>query len=181
MAYHIPFCCFTYNIFFIKYIPIMVMIVVFTFVLMFLSLMIMVFTFVVVMFSSYYRISCFIFINIMEMIAMTNDIPCFSFANNIFLIKNIAIFNFFMMFMCYWICSHCCSKCLLRIIFINKVVMISVSNDISHFIFFYNVIWIKHISIICRTNSFRSRIFLFINSICWWSSIYKMIVISMFF
>ena len=67
----------------------------------------------------------------MEMVPVSYDISCFCLTNNIFFIKNIAIFNFFMMFMCYRICSKCCSKCLLGIIFINKVVMIPVRNDHS--------------------------------------------------
>ena len=173
MTNYITFCCFTHYIFLIKYIAIMVMIMVFSFV-------IVVFAVVFMVLCSYYWISLFIFINIMEMVAMTNDIPWFCFTHYIFFIKNITIFNFFMMFMRYWICSHCCSNRFLSIIFINKVKMISVTNNISHFIFFYNIIWIKNISIICRTNC-SCRSFLFINSICWRSSIYKMVVISMFF
>ena len=90
MTYYITFCCFTNNIFFIKYIPIIVM----------------VFTFVVVMFSivfmvlcSYYWISLFIFIYKMEMVPVSYDISCFCLTNNIFFIKYIPIF--LMMFMCY--------------------------------------------------------------------------------
>ena len=104
VSHYITFCCFTNNIFFIKYIAIMV----FTFVVMFVSLMIIVLTFVVVMFAivfmvlcSYYWISLFIFINKMEMVSMTNDIPCFCFTYNIFFIKYITIFYFFMMFIHY--------------------------------------------------------------------------------
>ena len=176
MTNYITFCCFTNNIFFIKNIAIMVMIMMLTFVVVFVSVMIIVF----MVLCSYYWISFFIFINKMEMISMTNDISCFSFTYNIFFIKYIAIFYFFMMFMSYCICSHCCCYCLLSIIFINKVEVISVANNISHFIFFYNIIWIKDISIICRTNC-SCRTLLFIDSICWRSSIYKMIMISMFF
>ena len=104
----ITFCCFANNIFFIKYIAIMFMLTVLTFILIFVSVMMVVFTFVIVMFAivfmvlrTYYRISLFIFINIMEMISMSNDIPCFCFTYDIFFIKDIAIFNFFMMFMRY--------------------------------------------------------------------------------
>ena len=171
VAYYITFCCFTNNIFFIKYIAIMVMIMVFTFV-------VVMFTFVVMVLCSYYWISLFIFIYKMEMVPVSYDISCFCLTNNIFFIKYIPIF--FMMFIRYWICSQCCSNRLLRIIFINKVEVIPMANNISHFIFFYNIIWIKDISIIFRTNC-SCRSFLFINSICWRSSIYKMVVISMFF
>ena len=153
----------------------MLMIVVFS-----LFFMIMVFITVFMVCSSCYRISLFIFINKMEMVAMSYDISCFCLTNNIFFIKNIAIFYFFMMFTCYCICSQCCSYRLLRIIFINKMEMIPVTNNITHFIFFYNIIWIKYITVICRTHC-CSRILLFINSICWWSSVYKMIMIPMFF
>ena len=108
VSHYIAFCCFTNNIFFIKYIAIMVMIMMFTFMIVFVAVMIMVLTFVVVMFAivfmvlcSYYWISLFIFINKMEMVSMTNDIPCFCFTYNILFIKYIAIFYFFMMFMHY--------------------------------------------------------------------------------
>ena len=176
MTDYITFWCFTHYIFLIKDIAIMIVIVVFAF-----FFMMMVFISLFMMFSSYYWISFFIFINKMEVVAVTNNVSCFCFTYNIFFIKNIAIFNFFMMFMCYWICSHCCSNCLLRIIFINKMEVIPMAYYISHFVFFYNIIWIENIPIICRANSFRSRSFLFINSICWWSSIYKMVMISVFF
>ena len=175
MTNDIPFWCFTHYIFLIKDVSIMVMIVVFS-----LFFMIMVFITVFMLCSSCYRISLFIFINKMEMVAVSYDIACFCFTNNIFFIKDITIFYFFMMFMCYWICSQCCSNRLLRIIFINKMEVIPVTNDIPHFIFFYNIIWIKDITIISWTHC-CSRILLFINSICWWSSVYKMIMIPMFF
>ena len=120
----------------------MVMIVVFS-----LFFMIMVLITVFMLCSSCYRISLFIFINKMEMVSMSYDISYFCLTNNIFFIKYIPIF--FMIFMCYCICSQCCSYRLLRIIFINKMEMIPVTNDITHFIFFYDIIWIKDITIIC--------------------------------
>ena len=101
MAHYITFCCFTNNIFFIKYIAIMVMIMVFTFVVVMFAIVFMVLTFVFMVLCSYYWISLFIFINKMEMVSMTNDIPCFCFTYNIFFIKYIAIFYFFMMFVHY--------------------------------------------------------------------------------
>ena len=97
MTYYITFCCFTNNIFFIKYIPIMVM--VFTFVVVMFSIVFMVLTFVFMVLCSYYWISLFIFIYKMEMVPVSYDISCFCLTNNIFFIKYIPIF--FMMFMCY--------------------------------------------------------------------------------
>ena len=97
MTYYITFCCFTNNIFFIKYIPIMVM--VFTFVVVMFSIVFMVLTFVFMVLCSYYWISLFIFIYKMEMVPVSYDISCFCLTNNIFFIKYIPIF--FMIFIRY--------------------------------------------------------------------------------
>ena len=99
MAHYITFCCFTNNIFFIKYIAIMVMIMVFTFVVVMFAIVFMVLTFVFMVFCSYYWISLFIFKYKMEMVPVSYDISCFCLTNNIFFIKYIPIF--FMMFIRY--------------------------------------------------------------------------------
>ena len=99
MAHYITFCCFTNNIFFIKYIAIMVMIMVFTFVVVMFTFVVMVLTFMVMVLCSYYWISLFIFIYKMEMVPVSYDISCFCLTNNIFFIKYIPIF--FMIFIRY--------------------------------------------------------------------------------
>ena len=164
MTNYIPFCCFTHDIFLIEDITIMVMIVMFTFMLIFVALMVVVFMFVcfrmlffliMMMLCSCYWISFFIFVNKMEMIAMTNDITFCCFTHDIFLIKDITImvmivvFCLFFMMMVFITVFMLCSSCyrISLFIFIDKMEMVPMSYDITCFCFTHNIFFIKDVAI----------------------------------